>query len=119
MVEEKPEFNWRAPPDWVWRPLVFLVALAGLVLITTRWSRWESNAQDFQRVRSEEVLAQLVDDDYRATVDQLTARVAAAAAQIEALKAQRSLQSANVQDQILSFKALGGGWRSTRTAAQR
>jgi membrane fusion protein (multidrug efflux system) len=127
MVEEKPKFNWRAPPDWVWRTLVFLVALGALVLITTRWNRWESNAyvqttddaylqsdltpiaarvsgyvrsipvQDFQQVRSGEALVQLVDDDYRATVDQLTASVAAAAAQIEALKAQRSLQSANVE----------------------
>jgi hypothetical protein len=25
MAEEKPKFNWRAPPDWMWR------ALAGYV----------------------------------------------------------------------------------------
>jgi multidrug resistance efflux pump len=40
------------------------------------------------------VLAEIVDDDYRAAVDQLTAGVAAAAAQIEALKAQHTLQGA-------------------------
>jgi membrane fusion protein, multidrug efflux system len=126
MAEEKPRFNWRAPPDWLWRTVVFLLALGALILITTRWNRWESNArmqttddaylqadltpiaakvagyvrsipvQDFQRVHGEELLVQLVDDDYKATVDQLTASVLAAEAQIEALKAQRSLQGANV-----------------------
>jgi membrane fusion protein (multidrug efflux system) len=40
---------------------------------------------------------QLVDDDYKATVDQLVASVQAAGATIEALKAQRALQAANVQ----------------------
>jgi membrane fusion protein (multidrug efflux system) len=120
-------FDWRAPPDWLWRAIVFLLALGVLVLITTRWNRWESNAQrqstddaylqadltpiaakvagyvrampvqDFERVRAGQVVAEIVDDDYRATVDQLTAAVAAAAAQIEALKAQRGLQSANLQ----------------------
>lgn len=120
-------FDWRASPDWLWRAVVFLFALGVLVLITTRWNRWESNArrqstddaylqadltpiaakvagyvrtmpvQDFERVHAGQVLAEIVDDDYRATVDQLAAAVAAAAAQIEALKAQRGLQGANVQ----------------------
>jgi membrane fusion protein (multidrug efflux system) len=53
--------------------------------------------QDFERVHAGQMLAEIVDDDYRATVDQLAAAVAAAAAQIEALKAQRGLQGANVQ----------------------
>ena len=39
----------------------------------------------------------IVDDDYKATVDQLTAGVQAAAATVEALKAQHALQGANVQ----------------------
>jgi membrane fusion protein (multidrug efflux system) len=127
MVEEKTRFTWRAPPDWLWRTAVFVIALGALILITTRWNRWESNArmqttddaylqadltpiaakvagyvrsipvQDFQRVHAGDLLVQVVDDDYRATVAQLTASVAAAAAQIEALKAQRSLQAANVE----------------------
>jgi membrane fusion protein, multidrug efflux system len=42
-------------------------------------------------------LAQIVDDDYRATVAQLTAGVTSASAQVQALKAQRELQEANVQ----------------------
>ncbi len=127
MTEANSGFNWRAPPDWIWRALIFILALGMLVLITTRWNRWETNArmqstddaylqadltpiaakvagyvrtmpvQDFERVHSGQLLAEIVDDDYRATVDQLTAGVAAAAAQVEALKAQRELQGANVQ----------------------
>jgi membrane fusion protein (multidrug efflux system) len=122
-----PKLNWHAPPEWIWRAVVFLLAVGVLILITTRWNRWETNArrqstddaylqadltpiaakvagyvrtmpvQDFERVHSGQVLAEIVDDDYRATVDQLTAGVAAAAAQIEALKAQQELQGANVQ----------------------
>jgi membrane fusion protein (multidrug efflux system) len=127
MTDPKSAFTWRAPPDWLWRTIVFLLAVGVLLLITTRWNRWQSNSrrqttddaylqsdltpiaakvagyvrampvQDFERVHAGQLLAQIVDDDYRATVEQLTAGVAAAAAQIEALKAQRELQAANVQ----------------------
>jgi membrane fusion protein (multidrug efflux system) len=127
VTETKSAFSWRAPPDWVWRVVAFLVAVGVLVLITTRWSRWEADSrrqttddaylqadltpiaakvsgyvrsmpvQDYERVRAGQLIAQIVDDDYRATVQQLTASVAAAAAQIEALKAQKELQGANVQ----------------------
>ena len=45
MTEEKSIFHWRAPPDWVWRAVIFLLAVGALVLITTRWNRWESNAR--------------------------------------------------------------------------
>jgi membrane fusion protein, multidrug efflux system len=127
MTEQKSIFHWRAPPDWVWRAVIFLLAVGALVLITTRWNRWESNArtqttddaylqadltpvaakvsgyvtsmpvQDFERVRAGQLLVQIDERDYVAAVDQLTASVNAAAATIEALKAQRSLQSANVE----------------------
>ena len=127
MMGPNSKFNWRAPPDWIWRALVFLLAIGVLVLITTRWNRWESNArrqstddaylqadqtpvaakvagyvrsmpvQDFERVHAGQLLVQIVDDDYKATVDQLSASVLAAAATVEALKAQRSLQEANIQ----------------------
>jgi membrane fusion protein (multidrug efflux system) len=113
--------------DFFWRALIFLAALAVLIVITTRWNRWESNAewqstddaylqadltpiaakvagyvralpvQDFDRVRAGQVLAEIVDDDYRASVAQIIAGIAAAAAQVEALKAQRRLQEANVR----------------------
>jgi membrane fusion protein (multidrug efflux system) len=127
MAGETFKFNWRAPPDWLWRVCVFLLAVGALVIITTRWNRWESNAsmqttddaylqsdltpiaakvsgyvrsmpvQDFERVHAGQLLVQIVDDDYRATVDQLSASVAAAQAQIGALKAQQALQAANVE----------------------
>jgi len=114
MSDTKSGFQWRAPPDWIWRALILLLAIGVLVLITTRWNRWATNSrrqstddaylqsdltpiaakvagyvrsmpvQDFERVRAGQVLAEIVDDDYRATVDQLAASVAAAAAQIEA-----------------------------------
>jgi membrane fusion protein (multidrug efflux system) len=126
-TETNSKFNWRAPPDWVWRAIVFLLAIGVLILVTTRWNRWESNArrqttddaylqadltpvaakvsgyvrsmpvQDFERVRAGQLLVQIVDDDYKATVDQLSASVRAAAATVEALKAQRSLQGANIE----------------------
>jgi membrane fusion protein, multidrug efflux system len=110
-----------------WRVLIFLAAVGVLVVITTRWNSWESNAawqstddaylqadltpiaakvagyvrglpvQDFERVRAGQVLAEIVDDDYRAAVAQIIAGIASAAAQVEALKAQRRLQEANVR----------------------
>src|SRR5882724_309331 len=114
-------------PDLIWRAGIFVAALGVLIVITTRWTFWEGNAewqstddaylqadltpiaakvagyvrtlpvQDFDRVHAGDVLAQIVDDDYRATVAQLEASVASATAQIQALKAQRELQQANVQ----------------------
>ncbi len=136
MTDAKPAFHWHAPPDWAWRALVFLLALGVLVLITTRWSGWETNSrrqttddaylqsdltpiaakvagyvrsmpvQDFERVRAGQLIAEIVDDDYKATVEQLTASVAAANAQIQALKAQQELQSANVQAARASVAAI-------------
>ncbi len=127
MAGEKPIFNWRAPPDWLWRTVIFLLALGVLIIVTTRWNRWESNArtqttddaylqsdltpvaakvsgyvhsmpvQDYERVRAGQLLVQIDQRDYIAAVDQLAASVNAAAATIEALKAQRGLQGANVE----------------------
>ena len=129
-------FNWRATPDWVWRLLVFLFAIGVLILITTRWNRWETNArrqttddaylqadltpiaakvagyvrsmpvQDYERVNKGQLIAQIVEDDYRAAVDQLTAAVVVAAAQIETLKAQQLLQNANIQAAQASVAAV-------------
>src|ERR1700742_1802773 len=102
---------------WSWRAVVFLIAVGVLAAITLRWSRWEGRpgwqrsddaylqadqtpisarvagylravpVQDYQRVKAGTVLAELVDDDYRATVAQAEAGVAAARAQAEALAA--------------------------------
>jgi membrane fusion protein, multidrug efflux system len=122
--------------DFIWRALIFLVAVAVLIVITTRWNRWEGNAewqstddaylqadltpiatkvagyvralpvQDFERVRADQVLAEIVDDDYRAAVAQINAGIASAAAQVEALKAQRPLQEANVRAAKATVEAI-------------
>ncbi len=118
--------DWHRPPDWLWRALIFLIALGLLVLITTRWNNWQADStwqstddaylqsdltpiaarvsgyvrsmpvEDFQRVRSGQLIAEIVDDDYRAGVAQLIASVAAANAQIEGLRAQQELQRATI-----------------------
>jgi membrane fusion protein (multidrug efflux system) len=127
MSETRFNFDWRALPGWLWRTGAFVLALAVLVLITTRWSRWQSNAteqstedaylqsdltpvaakvsgyvqsmpvQDFERVHAGQLLAEIVQDDYQAAVAELTAAVAAAAAQIHVAEAQMRLQQANVR----------------------
>ena len=113
--------------EFVWRTVTLLVAVAVLIVIAARWNRWEGDAewqstddaylqadltpiaskvagyiralpvQDFERVRAGQLLAEIVDDDYRAAVAQINAGIAAAASQVEALKAQRPLQEANVR----------------------
>jgi pyruvate/2-oxoglutarate dehydrogenase complex dihydrolipoamide acyltransferase (E2) component len=57
----------------------------------------EVPVQDFEHVHAGQLLAQLVDDDYKAAVALVVANVASAEAQAQALKAQRELQLANVQ----------------------
>jgi membrane fusion protein (multidrug efflux system) len=114
-------------PELVWRIVVFLIALGLLVAITTRWNGWIGGVrwqvtddaylqsdltpisakvagyvravpvQDYQRVRGGQVIAELVDDDYKATLAQAQAGLAAAKAQLETLKAQQLLQQANIQ----------------------
>jgi membrane fusion protein (multidrug efflux system) len=119
--------DWNHVFEIAWRSLVFLVAIAIIIIVSRNWTRWEGRAgwqrtsdaylqadvtpisakvagfirvlpiQDYQRVQRGQVLAQLVDDDYRAAVSQATANIAAATAQGQALRAQRELQLANVQ----------------------
>jgi len=109
-----------------WRVLVFVVAIGIIFIVSTRWNRWEGGAGwqvtndaylqadmtpiaakvggylrelpvgDFQRVHAGQVIAQIVDDDYRAAVAQAEAGIASATAQAEALKAQHELQLANI-----------------------
>ena len=111
----------------IWRTLVFIVALAILLIAVTRWTRWQGAAgwqgtddaylqsdltpisakvagyvrqvpvQDFDKVRASQLVAEIVDDDYRAAVAQAQANVAAAQAQVQALRAQKELQAANVR----------------------
>jgi membrane fusion protein (multidrug efflux system) len=119
--------DWPTVREVIWRGLVIVVAAAILVIVATRWNYWQGDeawqttddaylqadvtpiaskvagylrelpVQDYERVHGGQLLAQIVDVDYRAAVAQAEANVAAATAQADALKAQRDLQSANVQ----------------------
>lgn len=119
--------DWHATLEVAWRALVFLIALVILVIVTTRWNRWQGGAgwqstddaylqsdltplaakvpgyvrnvpaQDFERVQAGQVLVEIVDSDYRASVAQAEANLASATAQVQTLKAQRTLQAANVE----------------------
>ena len=126
----RKEPPWRSgawSAELIWRGVVFLIAVGLLIIITTRWNRWQGGArwqatddaylqsdltpiaakvtgyvrrvpvQDFERVRAGELIAELVDDDYKATVAQTEANLAAAKAQLETLRAQHALQQSNVE----------------------
>jgi len=122
-----PKVDWNKAFEVAWRILVFIVAIGIIIVVSTNWNRWEGGAgwqrtndaylesdltpiaakvagylrelpvQDYQRVIKGQLLAQLVDDDYRAAVAQGEAGVATATAQAQALIAQRDLQRANVE----------------------
>jgi membrane fusion protein (multidrug efflux system) len=53
--------------------------------------------QDFQRVHAGDVLVEIVDDDYRAQLDQAQANVAAAGAAIDNIEQQRNLQQTVIE----------------------
>jgi membrane fusion protein, multidrug efflux system len=119
--------DWNKFFEFAWRILVFVVAIAIIVIVSTNWTRWEGGEgwqrtndaylqsdltpisakvtgylrelpiRDYERVRKGQVLARLVDDDYRAAVAQAEANILATTAQANALKAQHELQLANVQ----------------------
>jgi membrane fusion protein (multidrug efflux system) len=122
-----PKVDWNRIFEFAWRSLVFIVAIGIIIIVSTNWTRWEGGAgwqitndaylqadltpisakvsgyvrelpiQDYEHVRKGQVLAQLVDADYRAAVAQAEAGVATAVAQAQALTAQRELQLANVE----------------------
>src|SRR5271156_3405553 len=122
-----PSLDWNRVFEFAWRILVFIVAVGIIIVVSTNWTRWEGGAgwqqtndaylqsdltpisakvggyvrelpvEDYERVHKGQVLARLVDDDYRAAVAQAQAGVATALAQAQTLKAQRELQLANVE----------------------
>ena len=122
-----PGIDWNRVFEFTWRILIFIVAIGIIIVVSTNWTRWEGGAgwqttndaylqadltpisakvagyvrelpiQDFEHVHKGQVLAQLVDDDYRAAAAQAEAGVATATAQAQALKAQHALQLANVE----------------------
>jgi len=121
------QVEWNKVFEFTWRILVFVVAIAIIVIVSTNWSQWEGGEgwqrttdaylqsdltpisakvagyirelpiRDYERVRKGQVLARLVDDDYRAAVAQAEANILGATAQHGALQAQHELQLANVQ----------------------
>src|ERR1700683_3628160 len=122
------EVDWNKVFEFTWRILVFVVAIAIIVIVSTNWTQWEGGEgwqrtndaylqadltpisakvagyirelpiRDYERVRRGQVLARLVDDDYRADVAQAEANILSAAAQHDALQAQHELQLATIQD---------------------
>jgi membrane fusion protein (multidrug efflux system) len=119
--------DWNRVFEFTWRIVVFIVAIGIIIVVSTNWTRWEGGAgwqrtndayleadltpilakvggyvrelpiQDFQRVRKGQLLAQLVEDDYRAAAAQAEAGVATAMAQEETIRAQHEQQLANVE----------------------
>ncbi len=135
------QLDWNKVFEFTWRILVFLVAIAIIVVVTGNWNRWEGGQgwqstddaylqsdltpisakvtgyvsdlpiQDYERVRKGQVLARLVDVDYRAAVDEAQARILSVAAQDQALRAQRQLQLANVQAARAAIAATVAAWQ--------
>src|SRR6202451_4670295 len=121
-----PKVDWNRIFEFAWRILVFVVAIGIIIVVSTNWTRWEGGTgwqrtndaylqadltpisakvagyvrelpiQDYERVRKGQVLAQLIDDDYRAAVAQAEAGVLTATAQAQVLRAQHELQLANI-----------------------
>ena len=120
------DIGWAHILEALWRIAVFVVALVILVMIITRWNTWQGGkgwhatddaylqsdvtpvsvkvagyvrrvpVQDFERVKAGQLVAEIVDDDYRAAVALAAANLKAAEAQLGTLSAQQSLQEANV-----------------------
>ena len=118
--------EWRHAPEVIWRSLVFLIAGVILLVAVTRWNRWQGApgwkttddaylasdltpiaakvagyirdepVQDYDRVKAGQLVAEVVDDDYRAAVAQAEANVSVALAQAKVLASQQALQAANV-----------------------
>ncbi len=98
---------WERIFEIVWRSLAFIVAVAIILIVSGNWTRWSRRArwqrtndaylhtdltpiaakvggylrelpiQDFQRVHKGDVLAQIVDADYRVVVAEAEAKLAA------------------------------------------
>ena len=118
--------DWNRVFEFTWRILVFIVAVGIIIVVSTNWARWEGGSgwqrttdaylqsdltpisakvagyvrelpiQDYERVHKGQLLAQLVDDDYRAAVAQAEAGVLTATAQAQVLRTQHDLQLANI-----------------------
>jgi membrane fusion protein (multidrug efflux system) len=127
MSEQDQRSSWAVAIEVLWRGLFGLIAIGLLVIVVTRWNRWQSDpgwqstddaylqsdltpisakvsgyvravsVEDFETVRAGQTIVQLEDDDYRAEVAKAEAALEAAKAHIETLQAQRTLQEANIE----------------------
>src|ERR1700748_1681837 len=107
----KLKIDWRTAPEVAWRSLAFIAAGFIVLMVVRRWNTWQGAAgwkttddayfqadltpvaaevaayiraepvQDYDRVRAGQLVAEIVDDDYRAAVAQAQANAAAAQAQ--------------------------------------
>jgi membrane fusion protein, multidrug efflux system len=75
--------------------------------------------KDFQRVKAGDLLVEIVDDDYRATLDQAEANVDAAAAAIENIERQKLLQQALVKQAEATIQATQADLTRYRLEAER
>ena len=137
--------SWSGAYEVIWRAVIFAVALGILIIVTTRWNRWQGHAGwqvtddaylqadttplsakvagyvravpvgDFERVKAGQLVAEVVDSDYRATVAQAEAAVAAAKAQAAGVQAQAALQAATVQ----AAKAVVAGTKASLEQSRR
>jgi membrane fusion protein (multidrug efflux system) len=126
-AEPVRRWNFPKIPGILWRIFSFVLAALILIFCFTRWDRWQGEARyqttddaylqtdltplsaqvagyvesvpvtDYDHVRAGQLIVQIDDSNYRATVDQAKANAASAAAQIEQVRAQRPLLQANLQ----------------------
>src|SRR5580698_8016019 len=105
--------HWNKAFEIAWRSLVFIVAVGIMLVATTHWSQWSGRqgwqstndayiqsdltpistklggylrdlpVRDYEAVRKGQVLARLVDDDYRAAFEQARAQILTARAQVQ------------------------------------
>jgi membrane fusion protein (multidrug efflux system) len=75
--------------------------------------------QDFQRVKAGDLLVEIVDDDYHATLDQAEANVAAARAAIGSLQQQKLLQQALIKQAEATIQATQADLVRYRLEAER
>jgi membrane fusion protein, multidrug efflux system len=132
-----------------WRPAAVALAVAIVVVLVTHWTRWEGEArfqttndaylqadltpisakvsgyirsmqvQDYDRVAAGQVIAEIVDDEYRAAVAQSEANVALAETQIRTLEAQRRLEAALVKGARAVLAATVAGLEQNHRDLQR
>src|SRR5437660_623735 len=123
---------------------VLLLAVAIVVLVTTRWNSWVGGrstqstddayvradvtplstkisgivsvvaVEDYKQVKAGDLLVQIKDDDFRAQVEQAEAGVLAAQAALENNHRQKELQSSKIAQAQANVKATGADVERTR-----